>query len=47
MEIFEAAQKIRQERTNIDRDEVGRAHRKTKKYSAAKMDGTIQMVEEE
>ena len=47
MEIFEAVQKIRQERTNIVRDEEGRAHRKTKKYSAAKVDGTIQLVEEE
>ena len=35
-EIFEQAQRLREERTNIELDEEGKPRRKAKKYSSAK-----------
>ena len=34
-ELFEIAQKVRADRTNVEKDEKGNAHRKAKKYTAA------------
>ena len=37
-EIFEQAQRLREERTNIELDEEGKPRRKAKKYSSPKIE---------
>ena len=34
-ELFEMAQKVRADRTNVEKDEIGNTQRKAKKYTAA------------
>ena len=33
-ELFEIAQKVRADRTNVEKDETGNAHKKANKYTA-------------
>ena len=34
-ELFEMTQKVRADRTNVEKDEIGNTQRKAKKYTAA------------